>query len=73
MKVEQNTSFQPITITLETRGELAVLLSSVGSTAWYERKQMIEKEFKENLDEKYNQTGRQLYEELKEIFIATKP
>lgn len=73
MKIEQNEGFQPVTITLESRGELAVLFASVGATCWQDRKEIINREFKENLDEKYYQTGRQLYEELKEIFIATKP
>lgn len=73
MKISQNEGFQPVTITLESRGELAVLLASVGSSSFFERQELIKDEFNESIDEKYSNTGRDIYEKLKEIFKATKP
>jgi len=73
MKISQSEGFKPVTITLETRGELAIVLASIGATSFHDRNSTIRDKFAEHIDDKYRDTGSELYEKLKQIFVDSKP
>ena len=73
MKVEQTEGFKPIIITLESRGELAILLTSLAKTNFSIRQEYMNLHYGENINEDYNETGYDLFQKLEQIFKATKP